>query len=222
MSDQSPPGSGSGRAEALAIGVGSVLSVVLMAHHPSTRASDMAEGIAQTARAAGLSGLVHGGLIVTMVVVFFGVLGLAGRLGWFKARVRAGALAYGLGVVAMAGAALVSGFLVPGFARAYAGASGVDADALRPIFQLCYQTNQVLARAGTMALSAATLVWSLVMLERDPLARAVGALGLAAGALPVLGLLSGYLRLTVHGMGAVVLLLAVWNVAAAVWLIRSR
>lgn len=117
---------------------------------------------------------------------------------------------------------MVSGFLVPGLATAYAGRADVEAETLRAVFGLCQQMNQVLARLGTMTLSLAIFSWSLVMLERDSWARAVGVLGLAVGAFPVAGLVTGHLRLHVPGMGAVILVQAVWNVGVAVWLGRRR
>src|SRR2546426_12094729 len=72
----------------LSIGLGSVLSVALMAHHPSISAGETAEFIAKMTQLAALAGFVHGGLIVVMVFVLFGVLGFAGRLGWALSRGR--------------------------------------------------------------------------------------------------------------------------------------
>ena len=66
------------------------------------------------------------------------------------------------------------------------------------------------------------LAWSLALFPRPGAARWIGLAGLLAGGLPIAGLLAGLLALDVHGMGLVVLAEAAWNVAVAVWLLRTR
>ena len=210
------------RSSGWALVLGTVLSVFAMAHHPSAGASGAAARLAEMAREATLSGIVHGALIALMLVVFFGLVGLAGVLGFGLGRVRAGLIAYSAGVVCMIGAALLSGFIVPALAGSYAG-SPETAEALVPIFSLCFRANQALAEVGVVAQSAGIFFWSWVLLGRSGWVRGVGWLGLGAGAVPILGLLSGRLHLDVHGMLAVVVLQALWTIAVGVWLIqRSR
>jgi hypothetical protein len=198
---------------------GTALSVFAMAHHPSAAASGTAERLAEMARMATLSAVVHGTLIALMLLIVFGLVGLAGALGFGLARVRAGMVAYSAGVVCMLGAALVSGFIVPALAGSYAG-STENMDLLAPVFSLCFRANQALAEVGVVAQSVGIFLWSLVLLGRSEGVRWVGWLGFVAGALPVLGLLAGRLHLDVHGMLAVVVLQAMWTIAAGVWLIR--
>src|SRR2546428_1093623 len=97
----------------LSIGLGSVLSVALMAHHPSISAGETAEFIAKMTQLAALAGFVHGGLIVMMFFVLFGVVGFAGRLGWHLPRVPARLMAYAIGALSLVGGRPVNGVLVP-------------------------------------------------------------------------------------------------------------
>ncbi len=203
-----------------AILVGSSLSVFAMARHPSTDASGTAERLAEMAGEAELSALVHGSLIALMLLVLVGLLGLAAVLGWRLGRVRLGVTAYSVGVLCMVGAALVSGFIVPGLASSYADGSPAELEAVVPVFSFCFRANQALAKIGVVAMSTGIFCWSLVLLERRSWARGIGILGLVVGTLPVVGLLSGRLALHVHGMLAVVAAQAVWSVCVGMWLIQ--
>jgi drug/metabolite transporter (DMT)-like permease len=128
---------------------------------------------------------------------------------------------YGFGVGCMIGAALMNGFVITYIASTYDGQPDAILETLKPIFVLCHGINQTLAQAGTVAISIAVLVWSLVLFGRGSAARVIAVLGVLVGAVPVAGLASGYLHLDVHGMGVVILLQAIWNIAVGVWLMRE-
>lgn len=201
--------------------VGTLLSVFAMAHHPSAAASGTADRLAEMADKATISAIVHGGLIGLMLLVFVGFVGLADVLGLGLRRVRAGLVAYGAGVVCMLGAAIVSGFVVPGLATSYAGGSAEELTAVVPVLSLCFRANQALAEVAVVAQSVGILCWSLVLAGKSGWIRMVGWLGLAAAGLPVIGLLAGRLHLDVHGMLAVVVVQAVWTLAVGFWLVRG-
>ena len=205
------------RTVGLVLGVGSVVSVLLMMRHPSVQAHGVAQAIAEIGEKATLNRIVHGGLIGVMILVFAGFLGLAELLGPQLMRVRAAVLFHGCGVVFMLGAALVSGFVVTDFASGVASMPADKLDDLAPIFVLCHTLNQVLAKAGTLALSVALCAWSCALFSRGGCARILAGLGLLVGILPILGLLSGHLRLDVHGMGLVVFAQALWTISVGVW-----
>jgi hypothetical protein len=205
------------RSTGLLIGIGAVASVLLMLRHPSIRSHEIVAAIAQICEAGTFNAFVHGGLLVVMTAVFAGLLGFAEYLGWSLARVRAGAVFHGCGVVCMIGAALINGFVVTGIARTYLGQADAVIETAKPVLVLCHEANQALAQAGTIAMSIAIGCWSLVLLGRGSAARIIGAVGLLVGVIPVVGLLSGHLRLDVHGMGVVVIAQAAWNVCVAVW-----
>ncbi len=206
----------------LCIGIGSLSMIAFMAQHPSVESSGMADMVEEMARKAALSRLVHGALIVVMVLVFHGLMGFVEILGRHLGRVRAGTIAYAVGMGCMIGAALINGFVTAGIASSYAGRSAAELDLLRPVLQLSGEIGRTLAQTGTMALSAAVFAWSCVLLRRNRFACATGVLGLIVGVLPVLGLLSGHLHLHVHGMAGVVFAQAAWSLCVAVWLFGVR
>ncbi len=206
----------------MAIALGSVLSVALMAAHPTVHArgvSDLVEGVV---RQAAVNGLVHGALIALLGVLFFGFSGLSSRLGLGRAAVRGGLVAYAFGAAALTAAALVNGFVVPELAARYRTGPAADLEALWPVLGLCHAANQVCSRLGTLAIAVAVLLWSLPLARRRGLQRAIGAFGLTAGVLFPAALLAGRLPMTVHGLGAFLLVQAAWGVAVAVELLRGR
>lgn len=196
-----------------------LLTVFAMAHHPTAGGESTAERLASMVRLGALASWVHGILIALVLAIFLGLLAFAARLGW-SFPVRAGAIVYGLGVVCMVGAALVSGFIVPGLAERYVDASRAAMEAAMPAFHLSHEANQALAKVGTVAMSAGIFLWSLVLVNRPGWLRALGLFGLLVGSFPVLGLLLGRLELDVHGMFLVVLGQALWQVAAGAWMLR--
>lgn len=204
----------------LVIGIGYVLSLGLMALHPSLSSRDAAGAIAELTREAPINGLVHGGLIVLAAALVFGLTGFCARLGWQRSLVRAGMVAYGLGSMWVMGAALVSGFLVPALARRFEGGTAGELEGFRSLLRLCHDGNQLLAISGVLAMSAGIVSWSILLARRPGPARWAGAVGLLAGAVPILGLLTGHLRLHIHGMGLVVLLQGVWGALVAWWMLR--
>jgi len=224
MSDEAigsgdPARGGRARTAALAIGVPSLLSVLLMAHHPSLHTSGMGEAVSALSRMATVNAFVHGGLILMLGTILFGFVEFSGLLGWGCPAVRGGMVAYGAGALFEAGAAIVNGFVVTRLAAGYAGQPAEALETLRPILRLCFEANQALAQVGVSATSLGIVAWSLALLRRAGAARAIGSLGLAVGVLPVAGLSSSLLSLNVGGMLAVVVAQTVWNLAVAAWLL---
>jgi hypothetical protein len=194
----------------------SLLSVVLMLHHPSVGMRDTRAAITAIASIGWLARVVHGGLIVLMAAQALAYVELSDRLGWSRRVVRAALAAYGAGFIAMIGAALVSGFVVPKIGDAYAATAG-DVEPLRPVLVACTAGNRVLADFGAVAMALAVALWSWAMRDRS---KVIAALGLAAGAAPIAAILTGALRLEVGGMTLVTGLFAAWNVVVGAALFR--
>ncbi|MCL4865764.1 MAG: hypothetical protein KJZ47_07705, partial [Gemmatimonadales bacterium] len=193
------------RPAGIAIVVGSLVSVFAMGHHPSV-SSGGTEAVAEAAREAAVAGVVHGGLIAMMVAMAYGLWVFAERLGLSAGIVRLGAVSYVLGLGAMLGATLISGFIVPGLSNHYAG-GGADLgtmEAARHLMTFGFVANQVLAKLGAVATSAAIVLWSVRLAGRAGANRAIGWFGMALGAELAALLLGGYLRLDVEGRRAVV------------------
>jgi hypothetical protein len=197
-----------------------IVSIVAMAHHPSVGSHDPAAAIAEIGTKATLNRIVHGVLIALMGLELYAFAVFADRLGGRRDAVRLGFIAYAIGVGAMIGAALISGFVVTQLA-AHDTYAGVDASAFANLARLAMAGNQSLAELGVIAISVAILAWSIALLH-DRSQRWLAIVGLAASVLPALALVAGVIRLDVSGMTLVVVAEAVWNVAVGVALIRGR
>ena len=207
-------------AGALLIG-GSILEIGAMAHHPSVHAHDVAAVLAQLQALAAVSAWVHGVLIALMLTVFFALTEFACQRGITRPAIRAGLIAYAAGVVAMMGAALVDGFVTPRVAMLGAGLRAADLSITAQLLNLCVLFNQALARLGAIALSAAIIAWSLDLVPRAGLERALGVAGMAIGLGGVAALLAGVLQLDVHGMTLVLVLQGAWMIGLGVLLLKA-
>ncbi|TNJ33932.1 hypothetical protein E1B00_11435 [Arenimonas terrae] len=124
---------------------------------------------------------------------------------------------YGLGAIAMIGAALINGFAIDHYASS-ALQGGPDAlrDAAR-VMPLAWSLNQTLAGFGVFALSGGIVAWS-IDLWRGPgvLARVAATYGVVV----MLGLCATFafsaFELDVTGMAAVVLAQAFWYVTTGI------
>jgi len=212
--------SASARRAGIVLVAATVVSIVAMAHHPSVGSHDPGAAIAEIGTKATLSRLVHGVLIALMGLELYAFAVFAERLGARRDAVRIGFVAYAIGIGAMIGAALISGFVVTSLAAHYADA-GADPSAFANLARLAMTGNQALAQLGTIAISAAILAWSIALLH-DRAHRWLAIVGLAASMLPALALVAGVIRLDVTGMTLVVVAEAVWNVAAGFALIRGK
>jgi hypothetical protein len=212
----------SGRTAGVWIALASLLSVAFMAHHPTYGGKGLAEFVDRVQRGAVTNEVVHGALVALSGVLCCGFTFLASRLGMSSFAVRAGLVAYGTGFAAMAAAASASGFVVPQLVIHYNSPTPADLEAMRHLLGLVHAANQVCSRLGVVALSLAVVLWSASLVGRPGLPRAVGILGFVAGGLPVVALLSGHLRMNVHGVLAFLLAQTVWNLAVAALLIRNR
>ncbi|MEA3043472.1 MAG: hypothetical protein QOH47_1310 [Sphingomonadales bacterium] len=179
-----------------------LLSVLAMAHHPSS------------AHAGAIGGIVHGTMIVLLAITFYGFAHFALRRGVDKPAILAGLVAYAVNLFATIGAAAINGFVVTALA-----ARGI---ADRDLFLLAWESNQALAGIGVFATGIAFGLWSLDFLRRPGLeAKAIGALGLLCGPGVALALASG--AIDMHLAGAILAYgaFALWGVAVGQHLLRG-
>ncbi len=204
--------------------VSSVLSVVFMSHHPTVGAHDTGAMLLEVSEKARLSALVHGALIALLGAETFALFELSGRLGWGRAPVRAAALFYLVGALAMVGAALISGFILPDVAQRFTGdaTQATAGESLRQLLGACAITNRTLARFSTVAMSVSFALWSGVLWKSGGPARLVAMLGAPVSVIPAAAILAGALRLEVAGMTAVTVAHGAWCAAAGLLMIRGR
>lgn len=216
--------------------VSSLLSIGFMVYHPVVRAKGLNGLVEEFASIAFVNALVHGSLIALMWLMLAALSVLCTVLNWNRFTVRAAFLAACLAIMAMTGAALVSGFIIPEFvanfqartersmshhAPAQAATSIApmsEQEQLRSMLQimsLARTTNQVCSKVGVLAMAIAWLLWSFVLLRSS---RWIGWLGMLAGAGLAGTLLTGLLPMNVHGMLAYAGIQTLWNIAVG-WML---
>lgn len=179
-------------------------AALAMAHHPTSAHN-------------ALNGPVHGAMIALVAVLGFGFLHFARRRGLDRPAVLAGLTGYAVSLFAHVGAATTNGFVLPALARG--GHAAVSHD----VVELAWASNQALAGLGVFATGAAYLLWGADLLGRRGWeARAVGALGIAAGVVPAALLATGALRMDVSGALIVYLAHLGWAALVGVQLWRGR
>jgi hypothetical protein len=212
----------SARAAGALLIAASIFEIVAMAHHPSVRAADAAQAIAQLRAMSAVAAWVHGVLIMLMLVGFFALTEFAWQRGITRPAIRAGLIAYAAGVVAMMGAALVDGFVTPRVAILGAGLRAADLSITGQLLDLCMLFNQALARLGAVAMSVGITAWSVDLVRGAGTERALGVFGVAIGLGSAGALILGALQLDVHGMMLVLLLQVIWTTGVGVLLLRTR
>jgi len=209
------------RKSGLALIAGSVGLIITMALHPVGH-DLLVPG--QFDRIARLVVAVHTLALVCIPVMFLGAMGLSRRLASPDRLSLCAVVAYGFAGVAAMNAAAVSGFVAPGIARQMAAATSTReaVNAWSMLFTYSGTLNQAFAMVFVVASSAALVLWSAGILRNGVFSRGVGIYGCVLGPLTVVAVLSGHLRLNVHGFGLVVLGQAIWFVVAGVLLCRTE
>ena len=206
------------RAGGLALILGSIGGMVTMALHPTGHDLFAPGAFDSVAR---LNVAVHALAIASLPVSFFGALALARRVAT-PDRLSIGALVvYGYAAVAVLVAAAASGFVTPVLARGMLDASETAKERAHALLDYNFELNQAFAKVFTVGSSAAIALWSIAILRTRALASGLGVYGLVLGSAAIAGILSGHLRLDVHGMGIVVLGQAIWFVAVGILLCRG-
>lgn len=181
----------------------SLASMLVMAHHPSD-AHQMAMGQ-----------IVHGAMIAIVGLTALGLVQFARALGLDRLTVLGGLIAYAVALFADTGAATINGFVVTNLV-----AHGVSD---RTTFLLAWEANQALARLGVVATGVAFLLWSVgLVARRGWMARALGTLGILAGALPMVLLATGMMRMNLHGAIPIYAGQALWMALAGLYLWSGR
>jgi hypothetical protein len=189
----------------LAMIAGALMGIVTMLLHP-TGASIAHGGMAQAA----LSVAVHTLALAGMPLVLYGTFALTRRLSPASALAELALVFQGVAAVATLTAVVASGFLAT---ELVAGMGALEGEARTLAGALLHYTgavNEAFARVLVGASSVAIGLWSVEIVRTRLLGRGVGILGCVVAAATLLFLLSGHLRLDVHGFGAVVLAQAIW------------
>ena len=174
-----------------------------MAFHPSD------------AHAGGLAAAVHSSMIILLSLMGWGFLQFSLARGLGSGWVSAGLLAYAVSIFGHLVAGTINGFVVPALVN--------PAPVGHDIFRFAWQANQAFAKLGMIAGSAAYVLWSVDLWRapenpRPALAAAGAAIGIAVPAL----MLSGIVRLDVHGALLLYGLQALWAVMIGAAMVRGH
>jgi hypothetical protein len=169
--------SSSHRIAAIVLITVNVLSVLVMAHHP-TASMESPVGFMQTLISIrGLNQLVHGGLIATTLINWLCLVEFSAH-NLKQALIRNGILLYSLGTFAMVGAAMTNGFIITRLAEGLLqSASGLQA-ASPLLFQFSWAVNQTLVGFAVITMCAGIACWSLHLISGTKHARILGIAGL--------------------------------------------
>jgi hypothetical protein len=207
------------RKSGLALITGTIGTIITMALHP-TGSNLMALG--QFNSVMRLSVAVHALALICVPILFLGSLGLYRRLAAANRLSLAALVMYGFAMVAVMNAATMSGLVAPGLARHMLSNEAGSRDMWSVAFHLSGDLNQAFAMVYVVASSVAILLWSIAILRSGIFSRALGMYGCFVAPLTLVAVLSGHLRLNVHGFGMVVLGQAVWFISAGVLLRNEK
>jgi len=197
---------------------GAVAGIVTMALHPTGHDFAVAGQFDAVAR---LNTAVHTLAMMAVALSFLGAIGLY-RLLESPSRLSLSALViYGFASVALINAAAFSGLVAPATLRHAAGAADAEAAMWTVATHYTGTLNQAFARIYVVGSSFSVLLWSLAMLRPPKTAPALGTYGAIIGPLAALAVLSGHIRLDVHGFGMIVLTQSIWFIAAGVLLMKA-
>jgi hypothetical protein len=209
------------RTAGIAIAAATIISTIFVAMDQSAGGSNAFEILKGIAGLAELKEVVHGVAIASVCGYAFGYTTLARRLGLHRPQVLAGLTFYLLGCVAMIGATILDGFVTPHVAiDAITGSP----EKVKFAYFLVYYIGVVLndlAKLGWVLQAAGTVAWSVTLLHHNGFNRAIGVVGLLSSML-VLGLLFvSPTNMTMTSLLSVLFAQLIWNIAAAVLLVRD-
>ncbi|HEV7595197.1 MAG TPA: hypothetical protein VGO33_09375 [Gemmatimonadaceae bacterium] len=207
------------RNAAVALLTGSIAGLVTMAFHPTGHdvVRNASAGAANTLNVA-----LHFLALAAQPLLLAGTLALTLR---FRARRDMAVVAYiffAVATVAVMIAAVASGFLAPSVVRGYAEADEPTRTLMINALTYTGRVNQAFATVYVAFSAVAILLWSVAALLGGELPRSLARYGIPLGAVLILGILSGYLGLDIHGFGLVVLGEGIWMAWAAGVLWRSN
>lgn len=188
-----------------------LLALLFMLHHPTSGGGDDGMLLRDWSNM-----LVHGVMLACLFALLFGFSILSRRLDERRLSVRAAQMAFTGAVIAMAGAALVSGFATGDLAARIAGSPAAPAQ-----FATLVALNQAAAKLGIALTGAALAFWSLRLIRLDIVSRIAGGLGLLLAAASAVFLLHHH-GVGLHAMAHAMLAFTIWCLIVAVQLIRGK
>ncbi|HEY8880482.1 MAG TPA: hypothetical protein VIN03_23130 [Roseateles sp.] len=209
------------RVAGIAIALATVLSTVFVALDESGGGKGPLEILQSIAQLQLLKAVVHGVAIASLCAYAFGYATLARRLSLRRPAVLAGLACYLMGCVALVGATVVDGFVIPHLAADAVTGSPMR---LQVGYELVHAAGIALtdaARVGWLLQAAGALAWAAALLSEAGLARIVGAVGGLVNLAVAAAVIGAGPNMTMTSILTVLLAQLIWNLAAAFWLVRA-
>jgi hypothetical protein len=196
---------------------GAILGVIVMILHPTAHDLSIPGELASGAR---LAVIVHAIAIASAPVSFLGALALTRCVDAPRRLGLSALVVYGFGLVAMMVAASASGFVSPSLMNQAAAGTSTTREMLELVIDYNAYINQAFAKIYVVAASIAIAFWSASNGGRRVFASGIGIYGVLLGTATILMLVSGHLKLDVHGMGLVMFSQSIWFILVGVALLR--
>lgn len=200
--------------------VEALFSILAMLHHPEVTSTTAVGAVSQISEFGGTARIVHAMMIAFLILNYYAITVFARAVHRKDRDMSLGLVIYSFAAVAMVGGPLISGFIMTSLADRYATFPPADQTVFKDLGRLAGASNQALEKFGTLGYAVAMVIWSVSLVRTSGFLRIVGICGLIIGTILSAAMILGY-ELDVHGMTVVVMLLALWYVLVAAWLLRA-
>lgn len=209
------------RAAGVAIAAATTLSTLFVALDRSAGGHTPLEILQGIAGLLVLKETVHGVAIASVCAYAFGYAALARRLGLHRPLVLAGLVVYLIGCMAMIGATILDGFVTPHIAI---DAIGAAPERVAFAYDLAHYLGVVLndlAKLGWLLQAAGAAAWSIALRRENGGNRVIAVVGLLSSTLVCAVVVGSATNMSMTSLLAVLFAQLIWNIAAAVLLIRE-
>ena len=206
----------------MVIAVSSILSIVIMTHHPTINASEISSQVTEMVAEMNLNKMVHGSLIGLLFLNFSAFTIYSISRGLQNLLVVLALFAYLMSTIMMTGAALMNGFIFPTFLQNIAQSHQHLLEITPLINVFSWNVNQALANTSVVATSFAITLWSLNLFTANLIQKLIAVIGLIIGSSITILMLGGWLTLDLTGMTLVVIAQSIWNIGIAYLLIFKK
>jgi len=204
------------------IAVSSILSIAIIAHHPTINAREISSQVTEVVAEMKLNNMVHGSLIGLLFLNLSAFTIYSTMRGLQNLLVVLALLAYLMSTIMMTGAALMNGFIFPTFLQNVAQ-NHQHLLELTPLIKIfSWNVNQTLANTSVIATSCAIALWSLNLIHSNLVQRVIALIGLGVGVTITILMLGGWLALDLTGMTWVVVAQSIWNLGIAYLLMSKK
>ncbi len=191
-----------------------LLCLIVIAHHPVADLHDPGRSLQNIAALGSADRWMHGLVILVVLLITTGMSGFAWRLGIAHPLVMAGWLSQAFGALALIGAGLIDGFVVPDLA-ARGGPAAFD------LLALCGAWLQADTKLGFVLLALSAVFLGHALLYHRGGALWIGLLGIGVGGFSAVFVLTLGARFTAPLLLIYMTGQTAWYLTVAFWMIRG-